>query len=256
MLRFVALAIVLFVAAMPAAARAADAAASDCNPLPDLIFHGAEPALRQVGPGTGRVHFMVNGSDHAGCPGADPACAGHAFLVPGDAVVVTGMKGDYACATYAGPAPTATVTSGWLPRAALAAPSAAIAAGADSLDGWLGDWRSGPEQDIKIARAAGDRMALNGDATWGARDPDRVKRGGVNIGDFSATVALAGGHLAFLVGDGGRPLPFDAQRAKDETLCGLRFWRTGPYLVVADNLQCGGNNVTFTGVYRRIGKPA
>ena len=97
---------------------------------------------------------------------------------------------------------------------------------------------------------------LDGDATWGAGDPDRVKRGGVNIGDFSATVALAGGHLAFLVGDEGKPLPYDAKRASDEMLCGLRLWRTGPYLVVADNLQCGGHNVTFTGVYRRIGKPS
>jgi hypothetical protein len=254
--RFAALAIVLFAAAMPAAARAADVEALDCNPLPDLIFHGAEPALRQVGPGNGRVHFVLNGSDHAGCPGAAPACAGHAFLVPGDAVVVTGTKGDYACATYAGPAPAVAITSGWLPRAALVAPSATIAADADSLGGWLGDWQSGPEQEIKITKAAGDRLALNGDATFGARDPDRVKRGAVNIGDFSATVALAGGYLAFLVGDGGKPLPFDAKRAKDEMLCGLRLWRTGPYMVVADNLQCGGNNVTFTGVYRRTGRHA
>ena len=27
----------------------------------------------------------------------------------------------------------------------------------------------------------------------------------------------------------------------------------GPYLVAADNLGCGGMNVTFTGVYRKTG---
>jgi hypothetical protein len=256
MRRFVALGILLLAAAIPVIARAADADASDCNPGPDLIFHGAEPVLRQVGSGAGRVHFVIGGSEHAGCPSAEPVCAARAFLVAGDAVVVTGMQGDFACATYAAPAPAVAITSGWLPRAILMAASATIAAHADSLDGWLGDWRSGPEQDIKITRAADDRMALNGAATWGAGDPDRVKRGGVNVGDFSATVAVAGGHLAFLVGNEGRALPYDDKRARDEILCGLRLWRTGPYLVVADNLQCGGNNVTFTGVYRRTGKPA
>jgi hypothetical protein len=254
MRRLAVLAILLFAVAVATQARAQDAPASDCNPVPDLIFHAAEPTLRQVGPDAARVHFVMNGSDHAGCPNAGAVCAGHAFLVPGDAVVVTGTAGEYACATFAGPAPAARSTSGWLPRAALVAPSATIEANAGSAGDWLGDWRSGPEQQIRIARAAGDRIALDGDATWGASNPDRVKRGGVNTGEFSATVALAGGHLAFLVGDAGNPLPYDAQRAKNETLCGLRLWRTGPYLVVADNLQCGGNNVTFTGVYRRIGK--
>jgi hypothetical protein len=249
-------AILLLAAVGATPLRAQDVAASDCNPVPDLIFHDAEPALRQVGPGAARVHFVMNGSDRAGCPNGDAVCAGRAFLVPGDAVVVTGVKGNYACATFAGPPPAVLSTSGWLPGAALVPPSASIAANAESIGDWIGDWRSGPEQQIKITRAADDRIALDGAATWGAGDPDRVKRGAVNTGDFSAIAALAGGHLAFLIGNEGKPLPYDAKRAKDQILCGLRLWRTGPYLVVADNLQCGGNNVTFTGVYRRVGKPA
>jgi hypothetical protein len=99
-------------------------------------------------------------------------------------------------------------------------------------------------------------MVLDGDATFGADDPARVQRGAVNTGDFSAIVAPASGYLGFLIGDKGEALPFDAQLAKEKAMCGLRMWRTGPYLVVADNLQCGGNNVTFTGVYRRHGGPS
>jgi hypothetical protein len=256
MRRVAVFAILLLTAAMPAMARAQDAAAADCNPVPDLIFKGAEPSLRQVGTGAPRVHFVLDGTVHPGCPNATAACAAKPFLVPGDSVVVTGSRGDYACATYTSPASPAVITAGWLPRTALVAPATVMDADAGASSVWLGDWRSGPEQRIRIARTPDDRIMLDGEATFGATDPDRVKRGAVNTGDFAATVALAGGHLAFLVGDDGKPLPYDAQRAKDETLCGLRLWRTGPYLVVADNLQCGGNNVTFTGVYRRIGKPA
>jgi hypothetical protein len=255
MRRLATLVILLLALALAAPARAGDKAASDCNPMPDLIFHGAEPVLRQVRPGPGRVHFVVNGSDRAGCPSAADDCKRRTFLVAGDAVVVTGTQGDYACATFAGPAPSQPSTSGWLPSAALVAPAPSIDASAGTQDAWLGDWQSGPEEHIRITRAPDGLMALAGDATFGASDPDRVKRGAVNTGDFSAVVAPAGGHLAFLVGDGGRPLPYDAARARTQSLCGLRLWRTGPYLVVADNLQCGGMNVTFTGVYRRTGKP-
>jgi hypothetical protein len=261
MRRFAGFAILLMAVAMPLAAppyaRAEDAGAADCNPVPDLIFNAAEPILREVAPGTARLHFVKDGSAQPGCPNAGQACAAPLFVIPGDPLVVTGTRGDFACATFTGPAPKTISTSGWLPRAALviAAPAAG-GAQAGAVGDWLGDWRSGPEQHIRITRTPDDRITLDGEATWGGRDPDRVKRGAVNTGDFVATVAIAGGHLAFLVGDQGTPLPYDQQRAKDESLCGLKFWRLGPYLVVADNLQCGGNNVTFTGIYRRTGKPS
>ena len=109
---------------------------------------------------------------------------------------------------------------------------------------------------IHIAAAPDALITVDGEATFGAHDPERVQRGAVNTGVFSVAVAAAVGQVAFLVGNDGKPLAYDAQRAKDQVLCGLRLWRSGPYLVVADNLQCGGNGVTFTGVYRRAGKPA
>jgi hypothetical protein len=255
MRRLAGLAILLLVAPAPAWAGAQEASANDCNPLPDLIFNGAEPVLREIAAGVGRVHFVKDGSEHKGCPSAGPSCVAPLFVIQGDAVVVTGTKGDFACATYTGAAPKAASTSGWLPIDALVLPRPASHDGPGADADWLGDWRSGPEQHIQIGHNPDGRIDLEGEATFGGRDPDRVKRGAVNTGDFSATVALAGGHLAFLVGDGGNPLAYDSERAKKETLCGLRFWRMGPYLVAADNLQCGGNNVTFTGVYRRVGAP-
>ena len=240
-------------AAIPTGSQAQDATASDCVPLPDLIFHAAEPVLRQVRPGVDRVHFVKDGSAQDGCPNAQPPCVDPAFLVPGDTVIVTRVKGDYACAVFTGPPPKAAPSSGWLPNGALADPPSSMHA----TDGdWLGDWRYGSEQRIRIATATDGQDVLEGEATFGAHDPDRVQRGAINTGAFTVTVAPAASQLAFLVGNDGNALAYDAQRAKDQVLCGLRLWRIGPYLVVADNLQCGGNGVTFTGVYRRAGKPA
>jgi len=257
MRRLAGLAILLLAASAPAWAGTEDGAANYCNPLPDLTFNGAEPVLREIAAGAGRVHFVKDGSAQKGCPDAGPSCVAPLFVIQGDAVVVTGTKGEFACATHTGPAPKAASTSGWLPRDVLVVPRPAShdAPGPGANKDWLGDWRSGPERRIRIRDKPDGRLDMEGEATFGARDPDRVKRGAVNTGDFSATVVPAGSHLAFLVGDGGRPLAYDPQRAKKETLCGLLFWRLGPYLVAADNLQCGGVNVTFTGVYRRVGAP-
>jgi hypothetical protein len=138
------------------------------------------------------------------------------------------------------------------------APSRALVAAPPAQGGndWVGDWRCGAEQGIKIRAAPNGRLGLDGNATYGALDPERVKRGAVNMGEFSTLVPLAADHVAFLLDDDGNPLPCDAARARDQALCGLRLWRLGPYLVVADNLQCGGNDVSFTGVYRRAGNPS
>jgi hypothetical protein len=248
--RLAVFALLLLAASLPA--RAQNAADADCAPASALIG-GGEPALLQVAPGAGRIYFLKNGAAESGCPDAGAACAGSGFAVPGDPVIVVGERHAVACATFTAPPPSARITSGWLPRAALVAPASSVLRAARD---WSGDWHSGPEQRIRIAGLRDGHLGLHGVATFGAGDPGRVKRGAVNTGDFAATVARPSGPIAFLVGGNGQPLAYDPQRAKAQGLCGLRLWRLGPYLVVADNLQCGGNGVTFTGVYRRAGLPA
>ena len=251
MRRLLLLSSLLLSLAGPASSRAATQAGADCDPLQALLFQDAVPSLRLVAPGAGQLHFVKSGAARPGCPSAAPACLERGFVLPGDAAIVVGTWSGYACAVFTSPAPRAVTTSGWLPEAALAAPAGAP----DATPDWRGDWRSGPEQRIRIIATPQGGIALAGEATFGARDPDRVRRGAVNTGDFDATATPSGDHLAFLVGDDGQALPFDAARAKTESLCGLHLWRLGPYLVATDNLQCGGMNVTFAGVYRRIGEP-
>jgi hypothetical protein len=220
-----------------------------CNGVP-VLGEGeadAKPQLAMIAP-AGRVHF-IKGGEQAGCPAASGTCAMGAFVVVGDPVVVSTTSGDYACATFTGPAPKAVSTSGFLPCAQLgAAPSEkSITASA----AWAGEWRSGDEQTITIKVKPDGRIAIAGEATWGSHDPDRVKRGGVNVGDVEAEVPIADGIAAFATDYDGTTRPFDFKRSDNSDVCRVKLWRLGPYLIVSDNLRCGGMNVTFTGVYRR-----
>lgn len=204
------------------------------------------PSLATVTPGD-RARF-VKDSGQAGCPNTSAACAMRAFVVANDAVVVTAAAGDYACATFTGPGPKAVSTSGLLPRARLGVSQAARV---NAPAAWAGTWRSGDEQTITIKSKRDGGIAVNGDATFGASDPDRVKRGAINVGNIAAEVSIAEGVAAFAMDDDGATKPFDLKLPADSDVCRVKLWRLGPYLVAADNLRCGGLNVTFTGVYRK-----
>ncbi|WP_342242138.1 hypothetical protein, partial [Inquilinus sp. OTU3971] len=149
-----------------------------------------------------------------------------------------------ACATFTGAGPKFASTTGLLPLNAL------TGAPAPAADDWRGTWRSGDEQEIDIKKAAGGAIAIEGNASFGGSDPERVTRGAINVGQISATLTPTNGKAAFSAGDDGEAAPYDADPGDDST-CRVRLWRLGPYLVAADNLMCGGMNVTFTGVYGR-----
>jgi hypothetical protein len=220
-----------------------------CNGVPVLGDDaGGGPQLASVA-STGRVHF-VKGGEQAGCPNASAACAMGAFVIGGDAVVVSTTSGDYACVTFTGRPPKAVVTSGFLPRTQLGAP--APQAPLNVASAWSGAWQSGDEQTITIKPKPDGRIALHGEATWGAHDPERVKRGGVNVGDIEVEASIADGVVGFAMDDDGTTKPFDFKPGDNNEICRIKLWRLGPYLVVEDNVRCGGMNVTFTGVYRRV----
>ena len=229
-----------------------DTASADdtpCYGMPPLsVDAGVAPALAIV-KGGDRAHF-VKGGEQAGCPSAGAACTARAFVVGGDAVVVSATGGDYACAVFTGPGPKAVSTSGFLPRAQLAAPPAGAPV---KISAWAGTWRSGDEQTIIIRGKPDGHLVIKGDATWGGGDPERVKRGAVNAGEFGAEGSIADGTTAFAIDGDGAIKPIDLKLPADSSVCVVKLWRLGPYLVAADNLGCGGMNVTFTGVYRKTG---
>ncbi len=218
-----------------------------CNVLYDLL-KGREPGLYQAGAAQARLHFLKGDDEKAGCPGDDSACMTRAYVVAGDPVVITRIAGKFACAAFAAPKGQNTVTSGWLPVAALDRPQAVASTARD----WLGQWRADEWHQIKITAARNGGIELDGDAAWGAEDPGRRERGGVNIGKLAATVTPQNGAVAFSLGTNGAVRAHDA--GPGDVTCRVRLWQLGPYLAASDNIQCGGHNVTFTGIYRRTAR--
>lgn len=198
--------------------------------------------LGQVNALSSRVNFVKRDVLQKGCPNSSAACQDKAYLVPGDEVVVIGDNDEFVCAVYANR--KGQVTDGWLPRAAVTIVQNKPAVPPEE---WLGTWKSGPEQEIRIARSSKTAMKIKGDATWGASDPGRVGRGAVHIGEIEGEASPDGNSLSFGMGEDGT-LPFNEA---DEADCKVQMQRLGPYLLVKDNNMCGGANVTFTAIYRR-----
>jgi hypothetical protein len=114
---------------------------------------------------------------------------------------------------------------------------------------WSGEWSASEEQFITV-EATKKSLVIEGWATWGAGDPERVERGGVNMGEFSARVPIGwvvDDAVSFAVGVD-ETVPADAA---DEYDCVIEMRLVGEVLEVKDNMMCGGMNVTFSGEYRR-----
>jgi hypothetical protein len=230
--------VVLLFAASPTLAQET----AQCTPIGDLIARNTAPDVFVVS-GTDRVHFLKTDWDEAGCPASGKLCLLKAYVVPGDAVIVTSETADFLCATFTGPAPDHAVTDGWLPRAALKRLARVPVAD------WVGEWAYGEFHQLSITAGEGGSIAIDGSALFGAEDPQRVANGAVNMGDLSGDVVPDGDSVAFSLKPEGDIAGFNDDPS-DGYRCRVKLWRLGPYLVASDNVSCGGANVTFTGVYR------
>ncbi|AVO45558.1 hypothetical protein [Phreatobacter cathodiphilus] len=223
-----------------AAAGAAKAGEGDC--FSDDFTAEAELQAAVVRNDGTRLSYVKNAQDQAGCPAAGEACRERAYLVPGNAIIVAKRHEGFRCAIYL--ATNGQSRTGWLPEAGLMTLPPPLA------PDWSGRWRAGREQSITIRRN-GATWEIDGDATYGAGDPERMRRGSVNIGSLSATLPRSdrGGPTAVAFTEGpDRTLAYDEG---EPTACRVRMQLVGPWLVVSDNRQCGGFNVSFSGIYRR-----
>jgi hypothetical protein len=214
---------------------------SYCGSALDSV--GAEAvALARIS-GGGRIHFVLGSQDRiAACPSSAVDCRAKSFLINGDVVLAGVSQNGFRCVTYRSPA--GVESSGFMPDSALVL----VALAAPSLANWIGSWRRDKEAYLMLKLAKGAKsIDIHGEATYGASDPERVKRGAVNLGDLASTATPRGDVLA--VGEGydgtGAPDPNDLGD------CQARLRLLGRYLVVEDNLACGGANVTFGGIYGR-----
>lgn len=218
---------------------------------PGATEMGVEPKVRVmkvVGAGP-RVNFIADrdAKTKPTCPDLSEACKRRGFVVPGDDVLVGEVLNGMACVTYIAPNAKKVKgqfveTNGFLPASALAAVPAAAPKPAD----WLGQWSRSAEAEIEIRQGQGGKLDIKGNATFGALDPGRVKRGAVNMGELDGQAAPQGNRLFFGDGYNGQKLPEDGGE------CQARLHLHGRYLVVEDSGGCGGMNVRFTGIYVRL----
>ncbi|MDO9443648.1 MAG: hypothetical protein Q7T73_22430 [Beijerinckiaceae bacterium] len=202
-----------------------------------------ELALARVAPGRERVSFVRN-RDKASpsCPSGGEACRSRAFLVGGDEVVIAKGAGPFVCASFK--STKGAETSGWLPLADLDVFERRAAVRASDVAGL---WRRDSEAQIRLSFEGG-RVSVNGEATYGTLDPDRVRRGAVNIGTLEGPARLTRDVVAIGENyDGSKPAA-----GMDRAECFARLHLLGRYAVVEDNLGCGGMNVSFTGLYLRV----
>lgn len=175
--------------------------------------------------------FKVNGDskarayfygDDGDCPnGAD--CRKKAYVIGGDEILSAGTYGDFVCAWYQPAKGPPTV--GWIRM-----DDVRPVYGEDGPPSWTGQWE-GQGNDIAIEVIGAGRLSVKGNAFWkGVGD-------NIHIGEVDDAGTPVGNVLKL----GG----------EDEYDCRVKLTRVGKYLVVSDNKNCGGVNVSFDGVYLR-----
>jgi len=193
--------------------------------------------LVQVQPGAKR-YFYDEYED--GCPAVTAKCRHAAYVVAGDLLVASEAKRGFTNVRFVNA--RGRSSWGWIETAGLKR----IAPPPPGTGAWLGDWRWAEAHiAIKGTRRAG-RLAVHGEATWGSFDPERVKRGGINLGELDGAITVAGGRVTAASGD-----VVLGPLSDEPGDCNVRLRLLGPYLLVEDNNGCGGHNVTFSGAYRK-----
>lgn len=173
-----------------------------------------------IGARNEKVNFFDDSSEI--CPG-NANCKTRSYVIPGDEVIVSRTYGNYACSWFQPKKGFETV--GWISLDKLRFEENVSGAN------WLGNW-SYAENSINIARAKTPGMVhVTGNAFWKGLGDN------IHIGEIDFLGSIKGTKMS--LGEEG------------EYECRVKMQCAGKYLVVSDNLNCGGVNVSFNGVYRK-----
>lgn len=219
----------LFAAAALCAVANANAETLDCNNIP------VSDDLSNIAAGIvtpGKVNFLINQSDKPGCPSSAATCQRKGFLLAGNTVVYDNdaTKSGFVCAAFVNP--KGLETDGWIPLSALKP----ITTSSD----WVGKWKRDTSGEIEITKKSATDVEVSGTATWGQGD-------NVHEGDIDADLDPRKIVQGFAI-SGDKQIPY-AKAGQDD--CAVMLKQFGPYLYVNDNNNCGGANVTFSGLYLR-----
>lgn len=167
--------------------------------------------------------------DQKDCPGGK-GCLTKSYVIPGNEVIVNREYNGFGCSWYTSAKGGGFV--GWLDLKDLQYKTLPANY---SLQNWIGEWTDG-SSSINIDKST-DPGSLNvkGDAFWKGLGDN------VHVGQLDKTVEPKNGTIQYSEGD-------------EEYDCKATMNLVGNYLIVADNLRCGGLDVTFSGVYLKAKK--
>jgi hypothetical protein len=213
--------VVLLAVALPSLAQAQS---SSCSPYDSDAYEQAQAMTVKASSPKQPVHFQ---SEAKACP-AKGTCRWkqRSYLIQADTVLAGPEQNGFRCAHYV--TAKGKPLAGFLPSANL---EPARAPRTLDLAFLTGRWVAG-ENDITFTAGANGQVHAEGLATY-------TTDMGANTGDFSGDAK-----------PGGEQLRFGNPEAEDE--CVVTVQRRGPYLLVSDNLRCGGVNVSFRGLYARV----
>lgn len=165
--------------------------------------------------------------DSRDCPN-DKNCQTKSYIIPNDEVIVSRSFGRWACAWYQPKKGSETV--GWIQADKLAFKETNLN---PSANDWLGKWNyAGNSIEIGKSKTA-DSLTITGNAFWKGLGDN------IHVGELDDASKPAGNELKI------------GENETGEYECKVTMRLLDKYLVVSDNLQCGGVNVTFSGVYRK-----
>jgi hypothetical protein len=181
--------------------------------------------------GVGRTYLLY---DMQGCPNASAQCkkAGEGYVLPGDRVLTGRSSRNYVCAYFSS---RGGGSAGWVEKARL---RPLTVDRRPPLSSWLGRWSDEGNPYVRISLAA-KTLHIAGQSLWPGPEPNK---------DWPAGWPHVGGIDGKLIAMGSR-----ARYAQDD--CKIDFVLVGDILVASDRSEegtCGGANVRFDGVYRRV----
>lgn len=175
----------------------------------------------------GRAYFYEDGVEK--CTN-DDSCRAKAYLVPDNKLIISSKwLARFACGWFSPEKGSPTI--GWIKLTdIIILPSRP----SDGPKPWLGEWRYA-DNSIKFTenKLAG-YLNVTGDAIWKGLGDN------VHIGELDDRAEPRGGILKYGEAD------------TSEFACKATMRLLGGFLIVADNMNCGGVNVTFSGVYRKV----
>ncbi|HQU84210.1 MAG TPA: hypothetical protein PKY59_13830 [Pyrinomonadaceae bacterium] len=172
-----------------------------------------------------KIYFY--GDESENCPNSEK-CRQKSYVIPGDKVIISRKYGNYFCAWFQPKKGYETV--GWISAEKLGYP---MVMHLEKKRDLTGTWTF-YDNEIRIEKGAKpNTFKVSGEAFW------------KGLGDNIHTGELD--HEGVIVGEDLKL----GENDNDEYDCKVTLKLVGKYLIVSDNMNCGGANVTFSGVYQQ-----